>query len=155
MRDRIALLQNKIRHRIDDMHWKTCSFLCMAFRDIFIPHFGVKDMVQRDGRKINCKTTRRMLELSHGRFLERLVYYARIKHRNVHIVPEAYTTKTCGACGACGTQNPNVGGAKVFSCADPECGYKMDRDLHGSRNIAISTITLESFDFFDFAVPAV
>ena len=139
MADRRALLRNKIKHKTDDLHWKTCTFLCTAFKNIFIPHFGTKDMVQREGRVINCLTTRRMLELSHGRFLERLKYVAKTKQRNVIEVPEAYTTKTCGACG---TQNPNVGGAKVFNCTVADCPYKkMDRDEHGARNIAISTMS--------------
>ena len=136
---RCASLRNKIKHKTDDLHWKTCIFLCTAFRNIFIPHFGTKDMVQKEGRKINCLTTRRMLELSHGRFLERLKYVAKTKQRNVFEVPESYTTKTCGACGA---ENPNVGGSKVFNCVSEDCPYrKMDRDIHGARNIAISTMS--------------
>jgi putative transposase len=139
MAARRAVLRNKIKHKTDDLHWKTCTFLCAAFRNIFIPHFGTKDMVQREGRVINCLTTRRMLELSHGRFLERLKYVAKTKQRNVIEVPEAYTTKTCGACG---TQNHNVGGSKMFNCVDTDCTYKkMDRDEHGARNIAISTMS--------------
>ncbi len=79
-----------------------------------------------------------MLELSHGRFLERLEYYAKTKHRNVFQVPEAYTTKTCGLCG---TANENVGSAKIFNCADENCPYRgVDRDHHGSRNICLSTM---------------
>jgi putative transposase len=138
MADRRALLRNKIKHKTDDLHWKTCTFLCTAFRNIFIPHFGTKNMVRREGRVINCLTTRRMLELSHGRFLERLKYVAKTKQRNVIEVPEAYTTKTCGACG---THNHNVGASKVFNCVVADCPYKkMDRDEHGARNIAISTM---------------
>jgi hypothetical protein len=99
LRDRTAKLRNKIKHKVDDLHWKTCRFLCMAFQRIFIPHFGTKEMVRHpeEGvRVINCKTTRRMLELSHGRFLERLRYYAMTKRIEVFVVPEAYTTMTCG-----------------------------------------------------------
>ena len=118
MANRCASLRNKIKHKTDDLHWKTCVFLCTAFRNIFIPHFGTKEMVKREGRVINCKTTRRMLELSHGRFFERLKYVAKTKQRNLFEVPEAYKTKTCGACGK---QNQNVGGSKVFNCVDPEC----------------------------------
>ncbi len=82
---------------MDDLHWKTCRFLCIAFQRIFIPHFGTKEMVKHpeEGvRVINGKTTRRMLELSHGRFLERLKYYAMTKRVEVSVVPEAYTTMT-------------------------------------------------------------
>ena len=141
MKARAAIIRRKIGNKVDDLHWKTCRFLCLAFQKIFIPKFGVKDMVKHDeGRRvIGNKTVRRMLELSHGRFLERLKYCAMTKHREVFVVPESYTTKTCGKCGM---QNDEVGGSKVFRCADPECDYSLDRDLHGARNICISTIAL-------------
>jgi hypothetical protein len=36
----------------------------------------------------------------------------------------------------------NVGGSKMFNCVDTDCPYKkMDRDEHGARNIAISTMS--------------
>ncbi len=95
---------------------------------------------------INCKTTRRMLELSHGRFLERLKYYAMTKRvrgaGGLHHddVREGAWGAAAAKLPKCGLQNRQVGGAKVFSCADPDCGYRMERDLHGSRNICISTV---------------
>ena len=142
MKRRCQKLRNKIKHKVDDLHWKTCTFLTTAFQKIFIPAFGVKDMVQKrqtNGRSrvIGCSTTRRMLELAHGRFLERLKYSAKTKQREVYIVPESYTTKTCGTCGVV---NPNVGGKHVFECVSPTCGCKMDRDLHAARNICLSTM---------------
>ena len=51
---------------------------------------------------------------------------------------EAFTTQTCGLCG---TRNPNVGSAKVFACADPACGVRIDRDVNGARNIALRVMT--------------
>ena len=124
---------------MDDLHWKTCKFLCTHFDTIFMPHFGTKDMVRlpEEGfRTIRSKTANNMLQLAHGRFQERLQAYAKAKRRQLFFVPEAYTTKTCGACGA---EHPCVGGAKVFACR--ECGYKLDRDIHGARNICISTLS--------------
>ena len=141
LKRRCQILRNKIKHKVDDLHWKTCTFMTTAFQKIFIPQFGIKEMVKkksRRGRKrvIGCETTRRMLELAHGRFLERLKYCARIKCREVYIVPESFTTMTCGACGV---QNRSVGGSHTFKCQT--CGYKMDRDLHGARNICLSTMS--------------
>lgn len=143
MRQRIQALQAKIKHRVDQLHWKTCVLLCTSFQKIFIPKFGTNEMVRLKSprgkrRSITAAVTRRMLELSHGRFLERLEYYARTKHREVYRVSEAYTTRTCGRCGK---QNPNVGASKLFRCLDPECGYRMDRDIHGARNICLSTMS--------------
>lgn len=141
LRRRRAALYRKIAHKVDDLHWKTCSFLCTYFDAIFMPHFGTKDMVRlpEEGfRTIRSKTANNMLQLAHGRFHERLQAYARAKRRELFVVPEAYTTKTCGACGA---ENPSVGGAKVFTCREGGCGYKLDRDVHGARNICISTLS--------------
>lgn len=141
LRRRRASLYAKITSRVDDLHWKTCRFLCLAFGIIFLPPFGTRDMVRRpeDGfRVISNKTANNMLQLSHGRFMKRLEACARTKHRQIVVVPEAYTTKTCGVCGM---QNPSVGGAKVFHCVDKTCGYAMDRDFHGARNICISTLS--------------
>ncbi|GAX85868.1 hypothetical protein CEUSTIGMA_g13284.t1 [Chlamydomonas eustigma] len=98
MRRRWQKLQNKLTNKVTDLHWKTCTFLTTSFQKIFIPTFGVKGMVGQH-RVIGCRTARQMLELSHGRFLERLRHSARTKQREVYIVPEAYTTKTRGRCG--------------------------------------------------------
>ena len=75
-----------------------------------------------------------MLELSHCDFLNKLKYYAKTKLRNLFVVTEEYTTKTCGHCGT----EQIVGSAKVFKCS---CGYEMDRDIHGARNICIKSIS--------------
>jgi putative transposase len=42
---------------------------------------------------------------------------------------------TCGHCG----QIKKVGSDKIYSCN--HCGYVVDRDIHGARNICIKTIT--------------
>ncbi|GAX85864.1 hypothetical protein CEUSTIGMA_g13280.t1 [Chlamydomonas eustigma] len=128
-------LQNKLTNKVTNLHWKTCTFLTTSFQKIFIPKIGLKGMVGQH-RVIGCRTARQMLELSHGRFLERLRHSARTKQREVYIVPEAYTTKTCGRCGVV---NENVGGRHVFNC--PSCDFEMDRDLHAARNICPSTMS--------------
>ena len=45
--------------------------------------------------------------------------------RNVIIVNEAYTTKTCRKCGKL---NWGIGGKKIFKCPKSECGMVMDRN---------------------------
>jgi putative transposase len=130
-------LWHRIRCKVDDLHAKACHFLCTMFQVVFIPAFDAGRMSQLPGRKISCKTTRAMMALSHGRFLQRLKAFAKTKHRSVIVVPEEYTTKTCDACG---TINPNVGGSETFKC--PECGHAADRDIHAARNIALSTIEI-------------
>lgn len=133
MRLRCAKIRKKIKDKIDNMHWQTCSFLCTHFRDIFLPEFKVSQMVTDS--KLQSKVIRKMLQLSHGAFRERLIYFAKTKHRSVHLVGEAYTTKTCGQCGAL----KEMGGLKTYKC--PHCSCEIDRDYNGARNICLKLLS--------------
>ena len=136
LRNRLFKLRHKIKNRIQDLHWKTCKFLCDGFDTIFLPKFKSSEMVEKTpNRVISKKTVRQMLELSHCDFRTKLEYYVKTKHRNLVLVTEEYTTKTCGMCGQ---KNNNIGSSKKFSCS---CGYEMDRDLHGARNICIKILS--------------
>lgn len=134
LRDRNAKLRLKIKNKVDNLHWQTCSFLCKTFQNIFLPLFEVSRMVE--GSPLGSKITRKMLELSHGKFRERLKWYGQTKNRNVYIIDECYTTKTCGHCGKI---NPNVGNSKIFNCE--HCHYMIDRDLGAARNICLRLMT--------------
>jgi len=132
--NRCAKLRFKMKNKVDNLHWQTCSFLCKTFQNIFLPSFEVSDMVKNS--PLGSKITRKMLQLSHGKFKERLKWYGQTKNRNVYIVDEHYTTKTCGNCGKI---NPNVGSCKTFRCN--HCHYTVDRDLGAARNICLRLVT--------------
>lgn len=135
IRKRLYKLRDKCKNRISDLHWQTCRFLCDGFDTIFLPKFMVSEMVERTpSRVISKKTVRSMLQLSHCEFRKKLAYFAKTKQRNLVLVGEEYTTKTCGSCG----QLNNVGGSKIYSCS---CGYTLDRDYHGARNICIKVLS--------------
>ena len=133
LKKRCFLLRTKIKNIVNDLHWKTCHYLCTTFKHILLPSFEVSNMVRKDiperARKIRSKTVRQLLSLSHYAFKEKLRFKADCMGCQVDIVDEAYTTKTCGDCGSL----KNMGGLKIYDCN--ECGFKLDRDYNGARNI--------------------
>lgn len=133
LRKRCAKIRKKMKNIIDNLHWQTCSFLCKTFDNIFLPIFKVSEMVQ--GSPLGRKITHQMLELNHGLFRERIKYYAKTKHRNLYIVTEEYTTKTCGHCG----QIQDMEGKKIYKCS--HCGSVIDRDYNGARNICLKVVS--------------
>ena len=136
LKNRLYLLRDKIKNKIQDLHWKTCNFLCNGFKTIFLPKFKTSEMVENvPGRVISKQTVRQMLELSHCEFRNKLTYYATTKRVELVLVSEEFTTKCCGQCGTL----TNVESAKVYQCKN--CDYTIDRDLHGARNICIKALS--------------
>ena len=139
MKRRCCGLRTKIRNIVTDLHWKTINFLCLNFRTIIMPNFETSKKVQKSAkcvRQITNVTVRNMLSLSHGKFLERLKYYAEKSNTQLIITNEEYTSKTCGKCGEI---DKKLGGKKMYICE--KCGYKSDRDINGARNINIKLLS--------------
>jgi IS605 OrfB family transposase len=120
----------QIKNLQTELHWKVASWVCNKYSNIVIPQFGVKSMINKNSRNISTKTVRNMLTLSHSEFLEKLKTKAEELGTRIHIVNEAYTTRTCGNCFK--RQN-NIGGASEWICN--KCNYYLDRDVNASRNI--------------------
>ena len=135
MRNRCCTLRTKVRNMVDDLHRKTCKFLCDSFSTIFIPPFQTQRMAAREGRQINNASVRALMTLAHYRFRKQLEDYASRRGVSVYVVSEAYTTITCGFCG----QQNDVGASKIFRCAG--CGLVADRDYAAARNICLRTAT--------------
>ena len=129
-------LRTKMRNKIDDLHKKVSKDLCSKFKNIFLPLFDTKNMVKmlpEQVRNISCKTVRKMLGLSHGRFRNFIIRKAKMMGSKVWLCSEAYTSKTCTSCGTM----YKIGSSKIFKCS--KCDFKMDRDIHAARNILIRT----------------
>jgi putative transposase len=99
IRKRCFLLRTKVKNTVKDLHRKTCSWLTNNFKHVYLPSFEVKPMIRKCKRKIPTSCVRSMLALSHYSFKERLLFTSRSKNCKVHIVSEAWTSKTCGNCG--------------------------------------------------------
>jgi len=114
---------------IDNLHNQTASFLTSNFKTILLPKFCTSVMQTEDS--LHSSTKRQLWTLSHYKFQQKLKLLCEQKNNTLYLVDEHYTTKTCGGCGSL----MNVGSSKVFSCTN--CSYKMDRDIHGARNILL------------------
>jgi putative transposase len=135
-----ARLRLRIKHLVDEVHWKTIRFLLTRFRNIIIPPFEVSQMVTKNDRKISNKTVRQMLTWRHYVFRQRLMQKALLADVNVYVRTEEYTTKTCSACLKL---NHDVGSSKTFKC--PHCHVTTDRDANGSRNIFLKNTAPSGF----------
>jgi putative transposase len=121
---------NKINNIIDDIHWRTITYLRKNYNDILLPIFESQEMVKSmNSYQKKCKD--KLLTLKHYKFKERLINKAKsIKNLRVHIVNEAYTSKTCTNCGTLNETKPNY-----MECRS--CKITVERDINGSRNILL------------------
>ena len=138
MKQRCLKLRTKIKNIVNDLHWKTASFLCKHFKHIIIPNFETKEMANKHYRNISSSSVRMMLSLSHYQFRMRLLEKAKAYGRTVLVCSEEYTSKTCGNCG---TINEKLGSNKTFTC--PDCKFTIDRDINGARNIMLKVLTCQ------------
>ena len=126
-------LIDKLKHRIEDLHWKTANSLCKLSTNILIGNMSTVGILRNN---LTSKTKSIANYLSHYTFRQRLK--AKCEEYNVEFmeVDESYTSKTCGWCG---NLNNKLGSSKVFNC--PSCGITVDRDINGARNIMIKGLS--------------
>ena len=121
------------------VHHQCALELTERYDHILIPSFSTSQMVQKGGagRRINKVTVRQMLGWAHYRFRQRLQQQAELRGATVHVVSEAYTSKSCGRCGRL---HHSLGGNHTFRCPHPPCDYRSERDAHGARNIMAMSV---------------
>jgi putative transposase len=125
--------QAKLTNLVDDMHYKTIAFLTKNYTSILLPSFETQDMVCSN--KLHSKVKRDMMNFSYYKFKQRLQHKCSlIKHCDVTIVNEAFTSQTCGYCGKL-----NKTSNEIIHCS--KCNKSYDRDVNGSRNIYLKYIT--------------
>ncbi|HEY9701914.1 MAG TPA: transposase [Allocoleopsis sp.] len=131
---KIKKLFLRLSNVIDSLHWKTINYLTSNYSKILLPHFESQKMT----RKGNKETNKLFSNLKHHQFKLRLLHSVRmVENCKVILVTEEFTSKTCGSCG---NLNETLGSKKIFECKT--CGFKVDRDINGARNIFIKYMRL-------------
>ena len=125
-------LRLRIKHLVDEAHWKYCKFLVSNFTTIYLPIYNSSKMVSRKARKINSKTARMMMNWRFFAFKQKLQHRASLSGVEVIDCTEEYTSKTCSQCHSI---KENLGGSKVYHC--DRCNLSIDRDVNGARNILV------------------
>jgi putative transposase len=69
-RKKILKLNNKIRNIVNDVHWKTITYLKTNYTDVLLPSFDSQEMVTCS--HLHSTTKRRLLGLQHYKFKKRL-----------------------------------------------------------------------------------
>ena len=149
----------RIRNMTKDLHNKTALFLCTNYERILIPEFKTQNMlntkVEKEkvkeafskGNKVGKKALKNyskinrlakrvkfvLNSLSHYKFRQHLLNKAQEYGCEVTIVTEEYTSKTCTKCG----KISDIYKEREKNC---KCGYKIDRDINGSRNILLKNL---------------
>ena len=128
---KILKSHQRLRNIVDDLHWKTISFLVKNYTDILLPSFESQAMMG------SIKSVNRTFnDLKHYQFKMRLT--EKVKHvsnTRLYIVDESYTSKTCTNCGVI---KADLGSSKIYQC--DKCSLIIDRDVNGARNILIKNV---------------
>jgi IS605 OrfB family transposase len=128
-----------IKNKVSEAHRKLAVFLCKNYRCILIGEISVSKILNNieNDRNIRNSTARLLQQWSHYKFRQVLKEKAELySWCQVIEVPEEYTSKTCGCCG---NVDSNLGGSKVYECK--KCGFTIDRDVNGARNILLKFLS--------------
>lgn len=131
---KINKLRLRIKNLVEDLHKKCANYLTNEFDVILLPTFETKQMSRVGNRKINNKSVRAMIGLSHFKFKQVLKWTALKKGKIVLDVNESFTSKTNPFNG----ELMSIGSAKTFMHE----GVVYDRDVNGARNIFIKNTLL-------------
>jgi len=126
----IERIRLKLKHIVDEVHWKSINFLLNNFSTILLPTYNTSQMVKKSTRKIGSKSVRMMLGWRFYEFKTRLLQKATERNVSVISCTEEYTSKTCTNCH---NIKYNLGANKTYKCTN--CNITYDRDIGAARNI--------------------
>ena len=124
----------RIGNLTDELHHQAARRLVDNFDVILLPTFETSDMARRGARKLRSKSVRSLLTYAHYRFQKFLTWKAWQVGKELVLVNEAYTSKTCSWSGEI---IPNLGGRRAVAGSD---GVRVDRDINGARGIFLRTL---------------
>ena len=134
MRKAADRMRVRITNLINELDHQAARFLVDNFDLILLPTFETSDMVQRGKRKIRSKSVRSMLTFAHYRFQQFLLWKAGETGKQVLLVNEAYTSKTCSWTGEIIAK---LGGQRWIRSSD---GFRVERDINGARGIFLRAL---------------
>jgi len=119
---------------VGTLHRVVAKWLAHTFVAVYVPALGGEEQSRRCRLRLGAHVAQDLDMWGHAEFLRLLQATAADSFAKkpcvVHVVDEAYTTRTCTLCGVVA---PYMGGATVFSCA--ACGLQLPRDWNGARGI--------------------
>lgn len=125
----ITKIETKKKNLVNELHWKTINYLCKQNDIICIEHFTPSKV--GESKNISKKSKRRMFDLRHFEFRQRLIYKAENQGIEVIVTPAKYTSKYCSSCGNI-KHNLKLCD-RIYNCDN--CNLSMCRDLNASKNI--------------------
>lgn len=128
------ILRRKIKNLVEELHWKTITYLIENYDTIILPDFRVSQMIR--SKKLSRMTKRLMCQFSFFKFKEKLKFKCGWYSKKLIIVDESYTSCTCTGCGFI----MDTKGKETLNCSS--CNLDIDRDVAGSRNIFIKNTRL-------------
>ena len=119
----------KLQHIQEELHHKTCIYLCEKYKRIIITDFSSKKVSSKK-KDLDVETKRVLQKLSHYKFRQLLQQKCEKYGCQYIKVNESFTTITCTNCG---NIDKNACIKRTYKCK--KCGIIINRDNNGSRNI--------------------
>ena len=129
LKNKIKRLYERIKNRVNDLHWKIIDNLTENYQTIIIGNLSTKKIGEG---KINEMVKRVGNMMSLFKFKEKLKYRCKYTNTTYMEINESYTSKCCCRCG---NYKKELKGEKIYECK--KCGLKIDRDMNGAINIGI------------------
>ncbi len=159
---KIRKLYQKIKNIVKELHNKTAIYLVKNYEKIILPKFETQNIIKNKkkdkeyfnkikreegnercleeikkvykNRRLNGRVKFVLNSLSHYKFKMHLSHKCEEYGSELIDVTEEYTSKTCTKCGI---ESVNYSKNREKKCL---CGYIIDRDINGARNIYIKNI---------------